>query len=87
MKKAIMAQLVFVMALAVLATRCKPAISVSVAFRPAVNGGSLVAQIHNKSDATMKLLLEMRSPTTGETRQATLVVPGDGMREFGWAEG
>lgn len=89
MKKAIIAGIVFVIALAALAGGCKPKqdLPVSVSFRKAAVGSSIVAQIHNNSDATIKVLVEARSPTTGEAKKAEFVIGAKKMREFGWAQG
>ncbi len=65
----------------------KPAMPVSVSFRKAALDNSLVAQIHNNSDASMKIVVEVSSRTTGETKKAELVVGGKEMTEVGWAEG
>jgi ribosomal protein L10 len=87
MKKATIAKIVLVIALAALCGGCKPEMPVSVSFRNALVGKSLVAQIHNNSNATMKIVVEVSSPTTGETKKAEFVIGGKEMKEFGWAEG
>ena len=65
----------------------KPAMPVSVSFRKAVLDNSIVARIHNNSDATMKIVVEVSSRTTGESKKAELVIGGKTMSEVGWAEG
>ena len=89
MKKAIIAGIVFVIALAALAGGCKPKqdLPVSVSFRKAAVGSSIVAQIHNNSDTSMKIVVEASSRTTGGTKKEEMVIGGKKTKEFGWAEG
>jgi hypothetical protein len=89
MQKRILASYVFVIALAALAGGCKakPDLPISVSFRKAVIGPSLVAQIHNNSDTTIKVLVEASSQTTGTAKAADFVIGARGTREFGWGEG
>jgi hypothetical protein len=83
-------KIVFVIALAALAWACKPnkpEMPVSVSFREARVGNSMVAQIHNHADKTIKVLVEASSATTGRTKTAEFVIGGKEMEEFGWADG
>lgn len=65
----------------------KPELPVAVSFRNAVLDKSLVAQFHNNSDTTMKVVVEMSSRTTDQSKKAELVIGGKAMTEVGWAEG
>jgi len=61
-------------------------IPVSVTFRHAIADNSLVAQIHNNSGSTMKILVVIQGQM-GESKQAELVVSPDQPAEIGWAQG
>ena len=65
----------------------KPDMPVSVSFRKAKLDASLVAQIHNNSDSSMKVVVEASSRTTGGTKKEEMVIGGRKTKEFGWAEG
>jgi hypothetical protein len=65
----------------------KPDMPVSVSFRKAKLDASLVAQIHNNSDTSMKIVVEASSRTTGGTKKEEMVIGGKKTKEFGWAEG
>ncbi len=60
---------------------------ISVTFRGAALDTSLVAQLRNNSGSTMKVLVQVESRTTGQSKQAELVVGSTEMTEVGWAEG
>ena len=60
---------------------------ISVTFRRAALDTSLVAQLRNNSGSTMKIVVQVESRTTGQSKQAELVVGSTEMTEVGWAEG
>ena len=61
-------------------------IPVSVTFRHAIADNSLVAQIHNNSGKTMKILVVIQGQM-GESKRAELVVSPGLPVEIGWAQG
>jgi hypothetical protein len=65
----------------------KPDMPVSVSFRKARLDASLVAQIHNNSDASIKVVVEASSRTTGGSKKEEMIIGGRKTKEFGWAEG
>ena len=60
---------------------------ISVTFRHAAFDSTWVAQLRNNSGSTMKVLVQVESRTTGQSKQAELVVAYTETTEVGWAEG
>jgi hypothetical protein len=65
----------------------KKDLPITVSFRKAMLDSSLVAQIHNNSDVSMKVLVKIHNRTTKETKQGEFIIPAKGQEEIGWAEG
>jgi hypothetical protein len=61
-------------------------IPVSVTFRHAIADSSLVAQLHNNSGSTMKVLVVIEGQM-GQSKQEELVLGTDDPVEIGWAQG
>ena len=61
---------------------------ISVAFRPAFDSNNgLVAQLHNNSSESLKVLVTLSSPATGKTKEYEPLVPSGQIVEIGWVEG
>lgn len=61
---------------------------VTITFRTAISDSQgLVAQLHNQSGELFKVLVEMRSPSTGTEKSGEIIMPAGGTTEIGWAEG
>lgn len=65
----------------------KKDLPITVSFRKAMLDSSLVAQFHNNSDVSIKVLVKIENRTTKEIKQGEIIVPAKGKEEIGWAEG
>ena len=60
---------------------------IAVTFRQASLDSSYVARLRNNSGGTLKVLVQVQSRTTGQSKQAEVVIGADEVSEMGWAEG
>jgi hypothetical protein len=60
---------------------------VSISYRRAAFDYSLVAQIHNNSNATRKVRVTIESPTAGQQNRRLVIIPPRRTIEIGWFEG
>jgi hypothetical protein len=62
-------------------------IPVTVNFRRAVVGSSLVAEVKNQTGQTMSLQVSLTNPTTAKSRIIAFAVPPHGLKQIGHTEG
>lgn len=65
----------------------KPDLPVSLGFRPALLGSGLVGVFKNTSSSSLEVAAIFSSPATGSRQEANLVIPPNGVKEIGHAEG
>ena len=71
----------------VLKEQAKRDLPVSIQFREAMFGRNLVAVFRNNSSEAIEVSAVFTSPTTGQKLERNLVIPGNGVQEFGEREG
>ncbi len=65
----------------------KPDLPVSLSFRSPLLGSGLVGIFKNTSSSPLEIAAVFSSPATGSRREANLVLPPNGVKEIGHAEG
>jgi hypothetical protein len=69
-----------------LAARARQRLPVQLSFHDALRSGK-VAVLHNLAGADLEVVLEVRSPTSGEHVRRSLVINAHGLLEIGAAQG